>query len=672
MKKILFKKIRLLNFCGIREKEIEFGDDLTEISGRNGIGKSTISKAINYVLFGTDEKGNSFDIKTFDKNHNIIQEIPHEAELTVLEADTESNEGTEVVLKRTLTDKWQDSKCTNTFKYYVNDDIATAGDFKKVVNSIFFEKAFRWLVNPSQFLAEPWQEQRAFLQQLVPEITTEAITGGDAKYDFVTEALKKQDIEKLLHHIRYKRSEVQKQLDDIPARSTELDKALPKEEDWESLQKTYDEKIREKDSVLTKIASFNTGGAAQVRNESIRKQLEFQRKRMDEMEKSARNIASDEATKHQSDLLSANAAKSKANSMVEELKAKMRGFTDSEIHVKDQLEELDEKNKKGSKQYEEVSAERWQWNDNDSFCPHCGQPLPLDKLEHLKQESESRFNDNKAGRLKELVALAGDIKKEKEQCQQLLEQLDKERNDTVNQLSNAHKALKDAENHYAEISKETPRSYDDILFENGNYTHAEKEVSRLEDELAKPVEVGEETQKLLSELEEQSKCLSVEIESLHARLANKAHFNHVTSLIEQCKKDKATYQEQLDELDKQLGIVNEYNQRACSMLEAEVNKHFEWVKWSLFKPNLDGNEKPFCECYHDGVPYSRLNGAAKVNAAIDIAYTIAQYYDVSAPMVLDECESNLHPINRGGQQIRLYVTNDQELKFDYPAKAVME
>ena len=84
MKKIIIKKLRLLNFCGIRDAEYEFSEKLTIVSGGNGKGKSTIANSIMYVLFGTDMAGNSLDIKTFDKNHEIIKEIPHEAELTML------------------------------------------------------------------------------------------------------------------------------------------------------------------------------------------------------------------------------------------------------------------------------------------------------------------------------------------------------------------------------------------------------------------------------------------------------------------------------------------------------------------------------------------------------------------------------------------------------------
>ena len=675
MKKILFEKIKLLNFCGIRELEVNFGEDLTTISGKNGLGKSTIANALTYVLFGTDLKGNALDIKTFDRDHNIIPEIEHSVELTVKVVSLNVEPcpfPDEYVFKRTLTDSWKVDKCTNTYKYFINDEVCTAGEFKKCVDSICPEVTFRLCSSATDFVSRPWAEQRKFLQQLVPEITADAITQGDAKYDFVLEALKKQDIETLVHHIKYKRTEIQKQLDEIPIRLKELDKTLPEAEDWEDLKKQQDFKELQRASVLDKITSCRNGGAAQVRNEGIRKQLKFHRDRINLMEKGARRMSGEEEVKHGSDLITARTAKSKAQAMVDELQAKMDGFTDTELHIKQQLEDLERQKKDGAKLYDEASAEQWQWDDNESFCPHCGQPYPMEKLLQIKRESEDRFNERKAKRLKELVTLAGNIKSDINKLQALLEQLDADRTTTTNQLTEAHKSLKEAEAHYAEVEKEEPRGYSMILAENENYKQACEEVKRLENELNAPVAEDEEQKKLLADLEQQSKTLYDEIESLRTRLAKKEQYDKVTSLIEECKKNKETYQNQLDELDEKLDIATDYYQHSCSILEDEVNKHFNFVQWSLFKTNLDGDKKPFCECYHDGVPYSRLNGAAKVNAGIDIAYTIAQFYDVSVPMILDECESNLHPISRGGQQIRLYVTPHNQLQVCTFEKAVME
>lgn len=68
MKKIIIKKLHLLNFKGMRDFTIEFNDKITSISGYNGLGKTTIFDAFTWLLFGKDSKGlKNFDIKTYDE-----------------------------------------------------------------------------------------------------------------------------------------------------------------------------------------------------------------------------------------------------------------------------------------------------------------------------------------------------------------------------------------------------------------------------------------------------------------------------------------------------------------------------------------------------------------------------------------------------------------------------
>ena len=158
MKTIKFEKLKLLNFCGIREGEYEFGDNITTISGKNGIGKSTLASAITYVLFGSDINGRQLDIKTLDENNKVIKDIPHEAEL-ILAVDEDV-----LTLKRTLTDSWKGDSVKNTFKYYIGGEVVTAGDFKKVVDGICQEKTFRLCSSPTEFVSMNWQDQHAFLK----------------------------------------------------------------------------------------------------------------------------------------------------------------------------------------------------------------------------------------------------------------------------------------------------------------------------------------------------------------------------------------------------------------------------------------------------------------------------------------------------------------------------
>lgn len=673
MKQIQFKKLRLLNFCGIRNAEYEFGDELTIIKGKNGLGKSTIANAIFYTLFGKDINGNSLDIKTFDKDHNIIREIPHEVELTVrvhcIGEEGASNQV--IILKRKLTDSWDVDKCTNTYKYFVNGDICTTNDYCNVVDSICPYDAFRLCSSSRHFVCLSWQEQRNKLQALVGNISTDDITQGDEKFDFVVEALRKQDIDKYVHHLKYSRKEVQDQLDSVPIRLEELNKSLPKAQDWEALateKAQLNEKLVE---LANKIQEIRTGGADKVRLDAIRKKIDFAEKRKRNMEQSAMNLATEQATKHQSDVITVNIAVKKAQSLVDDLKATMRGYTESEIHAKDKKEECERKVVDINNRLDELSKSRWSWNAEDGICPHCGQPLPAEDVERIKKESKDRFNEHKSNASKKIQEEFNGIQQEYTDAKNILEKLDNDRMVTTNQLVKANKTLKEAEFKKREVDAEKPKTYEQILAEKEEYQQVVKEIADLKAELDKPSET-EETSKMLTELEKEREPIGIRYNEVLELLGKKEAFDRITARIAEINEDKLTYRAQLDELDKQLDVVREYNQKANQLLEDRVNEHFRFVKWSMFKTNLKGEREATCECYHDGVPYRRLNTAAKVNAGIDIAYTFAKYNEIEVPMLLDECESVNHPICRGGQQIRMVVTTDDELKFEYPSLAVME
>lgn len=675
MKKIIFKSLTLLNFKGVRALHVDFGEGLTIISGRNATGKTSIADAIMWVLFDTGYDGNKLEPKTYNKEGQIIKEIPHEVELTVkiFYDGTEPAGQDNIVLKRTLTDSWKGDECINTFKYYVNDEVVTAGEYKKTVDAICPEDVFRLCSSTKDFVYRPWQEQRNKLQTLVGDITTEDITEGNRKYDFVVEALKKQDIDKLVHHIKYKRKEVQEQLDAVPIRLEELNKSLPESQNWESLS---NEKAQLNDKLVdlaNKIQEIRTGGADKARLDGIRKKIEFAEKRKRNMETSAMNLATDQATKHQSDVITSDVAVKKAQRTVDELKQKMSGYSETDIHAKKQKEECEKKADEINDKIDEATKRSWVWNAEDGICPHCGQSLPAADVERIKHESEKRFNDRKADDLKALDEDFNKLQHTYTELKNLLEKTEEERKITTNQLVEAHKVLKEAEYHKLEVDTEVPDTYEQILAKKEEYHKVVKELADLQDELDKPSETSsEETAKMLSELEKEREPIGIRYNEVLELLATKETFDRISTRIEDINKDKETYQNQLDELDEELEIANEYNQKSCQLLEDRVNGHFDYVKWSLFKTTLDGEKKPFCECYHIGVPYSRLNTAAKVNAGIDIAYTFARYNEISVPMLLDECESVNRPLYHGGQQIRLNVTTDDELKFEYPSLAVME
>lgn len=82
MKNIRIEELHLRYFKGAEKADYEFGDCINVVKGCNGIGKSTIADAISWVLFGTNQAGDTkFGIKTKDEHGNEIEDVEHSVEI---------------------------------------------------------------------------------------------------------------------------------------------------------------------------------------------------------------------------------------------------------------------------------------------------------------------------------------------------------------------------------------------------------------------------------------------------------------------------------------------------------------------------------------------------------------------------------------------------------------
>ena len=226
MKEICIYELHLRYFKGAEKADYEFSSRINVVKGCNGIGKSTIADAISWVLFGTNQAGDTkFGIKTKDEHGNEIEDVEHSVEIRLCTRDdSDFLEGIPLwtgnhLLTRILTEtRKKDGSVTNNYTYKVDGEVVTAGDFKKVVDGICPEKVFRLCSSPYAFVGMEWSEQRKRLNVMYGVPSVEDVTGGDARFDAVKELLEKEDIDKELKHLKYNRKEIQDKLDDIPVR----------------------------------------------------------------------------------------------------------------------------------------------------------------------------------------------------------------------------------------------------------------------------------------------------------------------------------------------------------------------------------------------------------------------------------------------------------------------
>ena len=97
--KILNLKLR--NFKGIKNLEIDFNCKDTNIYGANATGKTTIFDAFKWLFFDKDSNDRKdFNIKTLDINNNPIHFLEHAVEATLI------IDGVDMTFKKVFQEKW--------------------------------------------------------------------------------------------------------------------------------------------------------------------------------------------------------------------------------------------------------------------------------------------------------------------------------------------------------------------------------------------------------------------------------------------------------------------------------------------------------------------------------------------------------------------------------------
>lgn len=654
---ISIKNITLVNFKGIRDLSIDISKPVTDIYGRNRSGKTTIADAINWCLFGKDSKGNTkFGLKTRDAEGKIIPNIEHTVTLTLL-CDNVEHE-----LKRSVSEKYNKLRGSdlvvfvgNTESYLVDGNSTTATDYKKFISGLIDENTFKAITTPSYFTSLSWQQQRQFLSEMVGNISNESIAGGDKSFGELLGILEQESLEEHLKHLGYQIKQVKEKLEDIPVRIKEQNKALPEEQDWSLIEKQLTEKEEELQKLQADLAKAKYNGGDELKKESIRKKIAFQQKRADFIRRSAQDKSIELNDKYISETKELNRKKYELESLIEGLQNKIDAHHKLKERTQETLDRCEEKAKFIRKEWADNKALRFEFDESETVCPTCGQPLPEDKVKDRFTELKERFNKRKQDRFDELNAQAEVVKKTRSDATESLSEYNSVINLSISEQIKYKKELEELK--AGEIEK--PKSWEDILSENEEYGKILSEIKSLEDELNNVT--VEDNSELLSEIENKIQEVNSTVGLLRDELSNKKQFEKITDLIKDIEKEQKHLIDDLSRLEKKEDIAKDFQERAGRLLEDEVNSHFSYVKFNMFREYNNGNKEPYCECTHNGIPYSDLNSADKINCGLDIINTLCRIYQSAAPIVIDNAESVNKLLPTDGQQIRLYVSEDNTL-----------
>lgn len=668
---IRITSLKLTNFKCFREKQLSLDSDVVTIMGRNGAGKTTIADAILFCLFGKNSEGQS-DLELFKTRADgkVIPNLDHSVEITLFVTVPEASaSGKEVSLRRSIKEVWVKKRGSdesvfknNTVEYFVNGESFTKADYEKYISTLVDERVFRAITNPNYFASLKWQDQRNFLTSMVGDIVPEEIADTDELVSLV-HALdnSNDDIVSYLKHLKYQIKQIKDKLDKIPVRLEEQNKALPEKLDWDALSAELDKARSELKEVEEKIVAINQGNGADIKRAELHKILEKKQKVFNAFNERAYQEYNAEYLDKQKKV---NDATIKFNEELNNQKLMQQTIeADNRLieRCKQSIKECDE----------ELERLRLAWptrkfevKEGDNICPACGQYLSPDVFANKVAAMRTRFNEALEAEKQSLRDKAKKVNQNKEDATKELET-------TEQKLVNDTATLEVIKETINTIFAEKAKLEKMIIVSPENRLAANKEAVGLYEQiegLKKQLDsvTDSDTDKgQLADLQEQRSRQAELLAQLQQQLATRQQYDRIQALISGIHSEQKDLVSQLSELEKQEDIARQYQFRQNQLLESRINKHFSIVQWRLFRTVNNGGdsfEEPFCECYVDGIPYhSGLNQAARLNAGLDICRALCRFYNVTAPIVVDNCESVNNLLETESQQIQLYVSNDEQL-----------
>src|SRR5690625_3359002 len=261
MKTIKLLNLKLVNFKGIKEFELDVNGNDVSVFGENGTGKTTLFDAFVWLLFNKDSSNNAqFDIKTLDSNGNVIHKLNHEVEATLLV------DGKELTLKKVYKEKWTkkrgsitESFSGHTTDYYINGVPSKKREYDDMIAQTLDEDVFKLLTSPSYFNENMhWKDRRDLLLEIAGDITDEDVIASNKDLAKLLDVLNGNSIEDHKKIIAAKRRESNEQITEIPTRIDEIHRNLPNISNLDE-EKTKSEidklsfEIEEKENEINKI-----------------------------------------------------------------------------------------------------------------------------------------------------------------------------------------------------------------------------------------------------------------------------------------------------------------------------------------------------------------------------------------------------------------------------------
>ena len=622
MKEIKLLKIQLSNFKSLNI-EVEFNDGATKISGKNGIGKTSIASAFYWLL-------SSYTSPFVPKNFALFDdrvELTHETPLAKVKAWLKVGEY-DYTIEKTAEAKFARSKgssewvkaSSDTYTVYIDEIETSATHYNEWIEANICPVAMLpYLLSGEFFTAlidDNKNKAREILSSLVGEVKPEDFKGD---YSSIAEMLERYSASDIVEMSRKKKKPLEERQNVIPVEIDRKEERLSelKSMDFSATEKEI-EKIKGEIEAIDGLLLGNADAVKpilehnrEIENKVSNKRLSLANSRLDYKEE--QNARTSEIKAKIAEVRRYNEGIDKENAKIEsDYRKKLRNTSVLEEEMKALEAYLntlrDRKDAVKSRVF------------TDDHCPYCGAELDPMEIENKKRA----FNEAKKAELDAIVA-EGKATKEKLERKQF---------------------------EYAEEAGDTENGI--VLLEKKDLTPYEEALARVEasfvpyEETDEYKRINAEIEALMSEIKEvpsndnesltsRKKVLIDELSELSKKLGLKDEIGKVEKDIVELREELRSVANAIAELEGLIFTAKAWEQERNEIVSHRINDKLSKSKIEMWSKQKNGElVQDLVLCNHKGVKFNSTNFANRIEIQLDLQSMFHRLFETTLPIFIDE------------------------------------
>mgnify|MGYP000954033410 FL=1 len=649
-------RLKLENFQGIKSAEFRLDGHSASIYGDNATGKTTVYNAVTWLLFDrASTNAKNFTPKTKGADGDLHY-LDHAAE-----AEFDIG-GRSITLRKVFHENYKKKRGSaaeefdgHSVDYYVDGVPTKEKDYKMTLIAFCgSEEKMKMLTMPDYFPEQlPWDARRTILLEICGDVDDDMVINSTPELKDLPEYLKmpgstvqRYSVEDYKKIAQVTKTDINKQIQAIPGRIDEATRAIPDTTGIDPAE--MDKKVAainaEREALEQQKARILAGDSF---TSDIRKRISDAQAKLAEMRA---EYAEKNSAANSSILDRINAIKTESIGAIN----KARDARNDIERKHRELARISELREQLLQEYTEVQAERW--NEDAETCPTCGQRLPEENIQKLRDD----FNIRKSKRL-EAINQRGNKEANKSMISAIKEEIAGLEAAAAKYEAEAAEAEKKIEELRSQLI--TPLPFD----QTEEYRSMSAQIAELR---AEEQEAGKTTSAEVTRLTEEIHALfakAEELKDLKSRLRIAASQKE---RIEELKQSEKALAERYEKLEYGVYLCELFTKTKVKMLTERINGKFKNVRFRLFQEQVNGGIKDDCEVMiptEDGnlVPFTFANNAARINAGLEIINTLSHHWGIEMPVFIDNAESVTKLLQMDTQVVRLVVSEpDKELRLE--------